>query len=316
MRQRRWCTLIRCRSSGDAQQPPPLTKASAGGKLLRCSLRWTALCYPTNASSEFTPKREPSAISTAFCSLNPKCEHTRNVSAKDVKTRTANHDLLPLVLLGSKISVQSLLFGPTVEFTEMYRYSPCSKQKKRGDPMFIELMPLIESRPLTITVACLDAGQIRVNIVPQALAKDSKANEKIGYANRDKIAPVPEAAIHALTPPLSLTGKPDEIDAELVEQLETFIGSHQALRRSIDVANEQIADAVRAIEERDKARLRSKTAPTKPDDKSSRSSPTDRSFTPSWDGPLSYPIATASFCACGLWPARPSCRYTEDRSSL
>jgi hypothetical protein len=33
--------------------------------------------------------------------------------------------------------------------------------------MFIELMPLIESRALTITVAALSGGQIRVNVVPQ-----------------------------------------------------------------------------------------------------------------------------------------------------
>jgi hypothetical protein len=52
--------------------------------------------------------------------------------------------------------------------------------------MFIELMPLIENRPLTITVAALSEGRIRVNVVPQVLAKDSNANEKIGYANKDK----------------------------------------------------------------------------------------------------------------------------------
>ena len=38
--------------------------------------------------------------------------------------------------------------------------------------MFIELMPLIESRPLTTTVSALGEGRIQVNIVPQALAKD------------------------------------------------------------------------------------------------------------------------------------------------
>jgi hypothetical protein len=74
--------------------------------------------------------------------------------------------------------------------------------------MFIELMPLLENRPLIITVAALSEGRIRVNVVPQTLAKDNKANEKIGYANKDKVAQIPESAIHALTPPLSLTGRP------------------------------------------------------------------------------------------------------------
>ena len=33
----------------------------------------------------------------------------------------------------------------------------------------------------------------------QALAKDSKANEKIGYGKKDKIAQIPDSAIRALT---------------------------------------------------------------------------------------------------------------------
>jgi PRTRC genetic system protein E len=88
--------------------------------------------------------------------------------------------------------------------------------------MFIELMPLIEKRPITITVAALKDGHVRVNVVPAAFAEDSKVNEKIGYSNKDKITKIPESAIHALTTPLSLTGAPDEIDAQLAEQLKAF----------------------------------------------------------------------------------------------
>jgi PRTRC genetic system protein E len=136
-------------------------------------------------------------------------------------------------------------------------------------PMFIELKPLIENRPLTITVAALSEGRIRVNVVPQALANDSKANEKIGYANKDKIAQIPESAIHALTTPLSLTGTPGEIDAELAQKLKAFVDSHLALQQSVDEAKQQIAEAVKAIEERDKARSKSKAAVPKADDKPS-----------------------------------------------
>jgi hypothetical protein len=67
--------------------------------------------------------------------------------------------------------------------------------------MFIELMPLIEKRPITITVAALKDGHVRVNVVPAALAEDRKVNEKIGYSNKDKITKIPESAIHALTTP-------------------------------------------------------------------------------------------------------------------
>lgn len=128
--------------------------------------------------------------------------------------------------------------------------------------MFIELMPLIENRPLTITVAALSEGRIRVNVVPQALAQDKKVNEKIGYANKDKIAQVPESTIHALTTPLSLTGTPVEIDAELTQQLKAFVDSHLKLEQSVDQAKQQIAEAIKAIEERDKARSKSKSTTT------------------------------------------------------
>jgi hypothetical protein len=40
--------------------------------------------------------------------------------------------------------------------------------------MFIELMPLIERRTITITVAALKQGRIRLNVVPTALAEDSE----------------------------------------------------------------------------------------------------------------------------------------------
>ena len=128
--------------------------------------------------------------------------------------------------------------------------------------MFIELMRLIENRPLTITVAALSEGRIRVNVVPQALAKDSKVNEKIGYANKDKIAQVPESAIHALTTPLSLTGTPEEIDAGLTQQLTAYVDSHLKLEQCVDEAKQQIAEAIKAIEEREKARSKSKSATT------------------------------------------------------
>jgi PRTRC genetic system protein E len=136
--------------------------------------------------------------------------------------------------------------------------------------MFSELMPLIERRTITITVAALNEGHIRVNVVPAALAEDSKVNDKIGYSNIDKIAQIPESAIHALTTPLSLTGAPDEIDAQLAEQLKAFVDSHLALQQSVDRARREIADAVKAIEERDKNRSKARTATaSRPDEKPS-----------------------------------------------
>jgi PRTRC genetic system protein E len=135
--------------------------------------------------------------------------------------------------------------------------------------MFIELMPLIEKRAITITVAALSEGRIRVNVVPMALAGDTKANDKVGYANKDKIAQIPESAIHALTTPLSLTGEPAEIDAQMAEQLKAYVDSHAELQQSVERAKREIADAVKAIEERDKNRAKAKSASgAKPGDKS------------------------------------------------
>jgi len=127
--------------------------------------------------------------------------------------------------------------------------------------MFAELMSLIEQRPVTITVAVLGGTNlIRVNVVPKSLDKDKQVNEKIGYSNKDKIAKVPDEAIEALTTPLSLTGTPEEIDAELTQALREFADSHVQLQKTVDQAKEQIAEAVKAIEERDKNKSRTKTA--------------------------------------------------------
>jgi PRTRC genetic system protein E len=126
--------------------------------------------------------------------------------------------------------------------------------------MFRELMPLIEQRALSITVASLSDGRIRVNVVPQSLDKDRKINEKIGYAAKDKIAQVPESAIQALTTPLSLTGSAEEIDESLPQALLQFAEAHVRLQHTLDEARVQIAEAVKATEEREKSMGKSKTS--------------------------------------------------------
>ena len=153
--------------------------------------------------------------------------------------------------------------------------------------MFRELMPLIEHRPLSITVAALAAGRIRVNVVPQVLEKDSKVNDKVGYSNKDKIAKVPESAINALTTPLSLTGTPEEIDQSLPEALTHFVASHGRLQHTLDEAREQIADAVRAAEERDKSKTKNASGGTtdKKDEKKSGSG----ELLPLWCAPANKP---------------------------
>jgi PRTRC genetic system protein E len=118
--------------------------------------------------------------------------------------------------------------------------------------MFIELMPLIERRAITITVAALSGGRIQVNVVPMTVAEDNNVNDKIGYSHKDKIAGVPESAIHALTTPFSLTGEPAEIDAQMAQQLRAYVDSHVELQQCFRRAQQEITEAVKAVEERDK----------------------------------------------------------------
>lgn len=161
--------------------------------------------------------------------------------------------------------------------------------------MFQELMPLIEHRPLSITVAALNAGRIRVNVVPQLLEKDSQVNDKVGYSNKEKIAKVPESAINALTTPLSLTGTPEEIDQSLAQALTQFVESHGRLQHTLDEAREQIAEAVKATEARDTSKSKTKSASggTVTDKKEEKKSGSSE-LLPLWCAPASTPAETSA----------------------
>jgi PRTRC genetic system protein E len=117
--------------------------------------------------------------------------------------------------------------------------------------MFPELMPLIQRRPLTLTVAAIDDKQIRVNVVPGKSDKDKAANKEIGHNHSKEVAPIPESAIAALTTPLSLTGIPDEIDAQLAKTLTEFTALHVELQNSFDAAANAIKKAVKEIDDRE-----------------------------------------------------------------
>ncbi len=155
--------------------------------------------------------------------------------------------------------------------------------------MFRELMPLIENRPLSITVAALSGGRIRVNVVPQVLEQGTKVNDKIGHSSKDKIAKVPESTINALTTPLSLTGTPEELDESLPEALGQFTESHVRLQHTLDQAREQIADAVKAAEERDKSKSKTKSTTGANADKKEEPQPGSDALLPLWCAPVNKP---------------------------
>jgi PRTRC genetic system protein E len=70
--------------------------------------------------------------------------------------------------------------------------------------VFVELMPLLAGRTVLITVARLDEKTVRVNVIPVQVKADENP---------------------ALTTPLTYTGPPKELDAEL--------GKHLAARRGV-----------------------------------------------------------------------------------
>jgi len=167
--------------------------------------------------------------------------------------------------------------------------------------MFSELYPLLAQRSLTITIAALSEGQIRVNVIPHSRPEDSKVNEQITYAHKNEVAPIPDAAIKALTTPISLTGRAEEIDSSLSSVLLEFVESHTQLQGSVDRASAEIAEAVKAIDERNKAKSKSKTASSKNQsktdvrNKSEGDSPKPADTLPLWwtDGSVSPPGAVA-----------------------
>jgi PRTRC genetic system protein E len=125
--------------------------------------------------------------------------------------------------------------------------------------MFKELRTLINARPLTLTVVALSGDRIRVCVIPQSLEGDKKLNDKSGH--HKEVAKIPDAAIEALITPLCLEGTAEELDAEMAEKLTKFSEAHGVLRGALDHAQEQIAQAVQAIEDRNKTKSKAKQGP-------------------------------------------------------
>jgi PRTRC genetic system protein E len=134
--------------------------------------------------------------------------------------------------------------------------------------MFTELKSLLERRSLTITVAAVHEHQIRVNVIPHPRAEDNKVNEQITYSHKDEVARIPETAVKALTTPISLTGTAEEIDSKFASVLLDYVESHVQLQGSFDRASTEIAEAVKAIDERNKTKGKARAASSKNDAKS------------------------------------------------
>jgi PRTRC genetic system protein E len=94
--------------------------------------------------------------------------------------------------------------------------------------MFVELMPLLAGRTVLITVAKLDDMTLRVNVIPAQAKTDENP---------------------ALTTPLTYTGPPEELDAELGKHLAGYVQTHQQTASSLAEAKATMEAAAKAAQE-------------------------------------------------------------------
>jgi PRTRC genetic system protein E len=159
--------------------------------------------------------------------------------------------------------------------------------------VFVELMPLLAGRTVLITVAKVDDKTIRVNVIP-ALAK---ADEN-----------------PALTTPLTYTGPPQELDAQLGTHLAGYVQTHQQTASTLAEAKATLEAAAKAAQEeaKRKAEERKKVTQKPPAtattaEPASSASPTPAEATPS----------SASTGTLGLFPpTTPEPASTQSKGGL
>jgi PRTRC genetic system protein E len=133
-------------------------------------------------------------------------------------------------------------------------------------------MPLLAGRTVLITVAKVDDKTLRVNVIP-ALAK--------GDENP------------ALTTPLTYTGPPEELDAELGKHLAGYVQTHQLTASTLAEARATMEAAAKIAQEEAKRKAEErKKAIQKP----------SATATPASSAPAEPVPASASTGILGLFP--------------
>jgi PRTRC genetic system protein E len=147
--------------------------------------------------------------------------------------------------------------------------------------MFVELMPLLAGRTVLITVAKVDDKTLRVNVIPHGKADDNPA----------------------LSTPLTYTGPPEELDAELGKHLAGYVQIHQQTASTLAEAKATMEAAAKAAQEeaKRKAEERKKATVKPPTTTAPASTPPTASPTPGDPVPTSAPSQTL-----GLFPPATS----------
>jgi PRTRC genetic system protein E len=186
--------------------------------------------------------------------------------------------------------------------------------EERKETMFSELLPLINHRPLTITVAALAEGKIRVCVIPQTIKSDEHVNDKAG--GHKEIKKIPEEGIKALTTPLSLEGTAAELDAGMAEQLTKFAQAHVTLHDGLQRAMTEIAQGAQAIEDRNKAKSAAKSSSGKEKGQSTQQSKPTPEPEPDMNLPLDWCAPTTASTPSTPSPKGPApSQKTEGESA-
>jgi len=143
--------------------------------------------------------------------------------------------------------------------------------------MFVELMPLLAGRTVLITVAKVDDKTLRVNVIPA----QAKADEN-----------------PALTTPLTYTGSPEELDAELGRHLAGYVQTHAQTASTLAEAKATLEAAAKAAQDEAK---RKKATVKSPAVTAPAATSTTASLAPSEAAPSSAPSQTL-----GLFPPATS----------
>jgi PRTRC genetic system protein E len=164
--------------------------------------------------------------------------------------------------------------------------------------MFVELMPLLAGRTVLITVAKVDDKTLRVNVIPHGKADDNPA----------------------LSTPLTYTGPPEELDAELGKHLAGYVQTHQQTASTLAEAKATLEAAAKAAQEEAKRKAEERKKATQklsekgiaataaePTSGSSSASPTPAEAAPSY----------ASTGTLGLFPpTTPEPAPTQSKGGL
>jgi PRTRC genetic system protein E len=164
--------------------------------------------------------------------------------------------------------------------------------------MFVELMPLLAGRTVLITVAKVDDKTLRVNVIPHAKADDNPA----------------------LSTPLTYTGPPEELDAELGKHLAGYVQTHQQTASTLAEAKATMEAAAKAAQEEAKRKAEErKKATQKPPDKgnspmAAESASASSSASPA---PAEAVPSSASTGTLGLFPpTTPEPAPTQSKGGL